>query len=387
MNAAAPSALPPRRDCRAAPNGRPFLFPRRHDSVCRPDCLSENKCRMATALQPPLQPGDRAIDFARRDSDGRPFHFYERLCGRPTVLVLGAAPDDALAASLDQLGEAAVALVQGTVDAAAAFASRTKAIVLADEDGAVTAAFLGPSPSPTAIVLSPTFHIAAILPIADHGRDMADAVAGLGTAPASRVVGGAPVLIVPDVLDRGLCAALMDAHETQGNVASGMPRLVDGKPALVEDPSAKVRRDHTITDPALGEAVTSRLTRRLLPEIAKAFCFQATRFEALKVVCYDAETGGYFRPHRDNTTPDAAHRRFAMTLNLNTGQYEGGELRFPEYGPELYAPPAGGAVVFSCAHLHEATDVTAGRRFVLLTFLYGEEEARRRAAYLARARS
>ncbi len=345
---------------------------------------------MATALQPPLQPGDRAIDFARRDAHGRAFHFYERLCGRATVLVIGGVPDDALVAILDRLTDATVAavnLVQGTLEDAAAFACRTKAIVLADEDGAVTAAFLGPSPPPTAIVLDPTFRIAVVLPVTGDGRELTTAVASLGHAPANRVVGGAPVLIVPDVLDRDLCTALMETYETQGNVASGMPRLVDGKPALVEDPDAKIRRDHTIRDPALGAAVTGRLTRRLLPEIAKAFCFQATRFEALKVVCYDAETGGYFRPHRDNTTPDAAHRRFAMTLNLNTGDYEGGELRFPEYGPELYAPPAGGAVVFSCAHLHEAMDVTAGRRFVLLTFLYGEEEARRRAAYLARARS
>ena len=342
---------------------------------------------MATAPPPPLQPGDRAIDFARRDSHGRPFHFYERLCGRPTVLVLGAMPDDALATSLNRLGDAAVALVQGPAEAAAAVADKTKAAVLADEDGAVTAAFLGPSRAPTAIVLAPTFRIAAIVPITCDDGDLADAMAALDRPPAGGFAGSAPVLIVPGVLDRDLCKALIDAHETQGNVASGMPRLVDGKTALVEDPDAKIRRDHTIKDPALGEAVTGRLTRRLLPEITKAFCFQATRFEALKVVCYDAETGGYFRPHRDNTTPDAAHRRFAVTLNLNTGDYEGGELRFPEYGPELYAPPAGGAVVFSCAHLHEAMDVTAGRRFVLLTFLYGEEEARRRAAYLARARS
>jgi predicted 2-oxoglutarate/Fe(II)-dependent dioxygenase YbiX len=58
-----------------------------------------------------------------------------------------------------------------------------------------------------------------------------------------------------------------------------------------------------------------------------------------------------------------------MTLNLNTGAYEGGELRFPEYGRELYRPEAGGAVIFSCSLLHEALPVTRGKRFAMFTFL------------------
>ena len=66
----------------------------------------------------------------------------------------------------------------------------------------------------------------------------------------------------------------------------------------------------------------------------------------------------------------SSHRVFALTLNLND-DYEGGQLRFPEYGNHLYRPDAGAALVFSCAHLHEVVDVTEGRRFVLLSFLSG----------------
>ena len=84
---------------------------------------------------------------------------------------------------------------------------------------------------------------------------------------------------------------------------------------------------------------------------------------------YDSEEGGFFRPHRDNVVPDMAHRRFAMTLNLNTEDYEGGDLRFPEYGPDLYRPGTGDAVIFSCSLLHEAMDVTKGERFTLLSFI------------------
>ena len=94
------------------------------------------------------------------------------------------------------------------------------------------------------------------------------------------------------------------------------------------------------------------------------------------VACYDANEEGRFRPHRDNTTKGTAHRRFAVSLFLNTGAYDGGFLRFPEFGSGLYSVPTGGAVVFSCSMLHEATTVTRGRRFMFLPFLY-DDAARR----------
>ena len=138
----------------------------------------------------------------------------------------------------------------------------------------------------------------------------------------------------------------------------------------VADANVKRRRDHTVDDRDLLRELTSVIGRRVFPEVGKAFAFRATRFEGFKIACYDAATGGFFRPHRDNMTPSTAHRVFALTLNLND-DYDGGQLRFPEYGNQLYRPDAGAALVFSCAHLHEVLDVTVGRRFVLLSFLYG----------------
>jgi predicted 2-oxoglutarate/Fe(II)-dependent dioxygenase YbiX len=66
---------------------------------------------------------------------------------------------------------------------------------------------------------------------------------------------------------------------------------------------------------------------------------------------------------------------FAVTLNLNTGDYEGGALRFPEFATAPFEAPAGGAVVFSCSLLHEAFPVTRGRRFGLFTFLFDDAGA------------
>lgn len=69
-----------------------------------------------------------------------------------------------------------------------------------------------------------------------------------------------------------------------------------------------------------------------------------------------------------------------MTINLNAEEFEGGELRFPEFGRRTYRAPTGGAVVFSCSMVHEALPVTRGRRYATLPFLYDDEAAKIREA-------
>jgi len=149
--------------------------------------------------------------------------------------------------------------------------------------------------------------------------------------------------------------------------------------ALLDD-RHKRRRDYEITDPAIHEAMRQRIRLRLIPEVAKAFQFQATRIERYIVACYDSADRGFFRPHRDNTTKGTAHRRFAITINLNAEEYDGGDLRFPEFGRRTYRAPTGGAVIFSCSLLHEALPVTRGRRFATVPFLYDEAAAALRQA-------
>ena len=79
---------------------------------------------------------------------------------------------------------------------------------------------------------------------------------------------------------------------------------------------------------------------------------------------------GYFRAHRDSVSHKAGEeRRFALSVNLND-DFEGGRLRFNEFGPQTYCPAAGDGVVFSCKLLHEAMPVTKGRRFGLFAFFY-----------------
>ncbi len=185
----------------------------------------------------------------------------------------------------------------------------------------------------------------------------------------------APVLLIPDVLAPEMCSHLLDVWENQGSVETGVEQSHGGRRQERISAQHKQRQDHVVMDKELMKRLTTTIGRRLMPEVRKAFVFRATRFEGFKIACYDADTGGFFHAHRDNLSPATAHRRFALTLNLND-DYEGGYLRFPEYGTHLYRPETGGALVFSCSHLHEVTKVTKGRRFALLSFLFGEGDVR-----------
>lgn len=192
----------------------------------------------------------------------------------------------------------------------------------------------------------------------------------------------APVLLVPRVLEPEFCKALIGVYRNGQPSASGFMRTENGKTVGKLDPNFKRRNDVTIGDPALRNALVQRLHARLVPEIKKSFQFSVNRIERYIVACYSAEDSGFFRAHRDNTTAGTAHRRFAVTINLNAEDHSGGELRFPEFGMRRYRAPTGGAIVFSCSLLHEALPVTKGLRYATLPFLYDDEAAAIRAQNL-----
>ena len=228
------------------------------------------------------------------------------------------------------------------------------------------------------VVLDPMLRVMAIAPLSET-VSLRDYLSKLPTVDqhAGAIV-PAPVLVLPRVFERAFCRQLIDQFEAGETEDSGFMRELDGKTIHVTDYGFKRRTDHHIADEALREAAKARILRRLVPEIRKVFQFQVTRMERYIVACYEAETSGHFRAHRDDTTKGTAHRRFAVTINLNAEEYEGGDLRFPEFGTRVYRAPTGGAVVFSCSLLHEATPVTRGRRFAFLPFLYDEAAAKMR---------
>ncbi len=311
--------------------------------------------------------GERAADFILGRRSGGPARFYAHAGGRPTAVVFDEDGNDPrlvdLAGRLAVRDDVALCRVTSREPV-----RDTDAQVWWDPDGTVARAYGVASGDLTAVVLDPNLRVVGVVVgdrLADQVIELLDGTVHRG--PATVVVAQAPVLLLPRALDAAYQDRLLGVWEHEGWIETGVER----SSGEILDADYKRRRDHTVRDPELLRELSSVLGRRVLPEVRKAFAFQANRFEGFKIACYDSSIGGFFRPHRDNLTPSTAHRVFALTLNLND-RYEGGELRFPEYGNQLYRPDAGAALVFSCAHLHEVLDVTAGRRFVLLSFLYGE---------------
>ena len=246
--------------------------------------------------------------------------------------------------------------------------------------------------TPQTFVLNENLQIINILPMGEphqHAQQVLDFIKTLPAIEEPRAATRhAPVLVIPNVLDKASCRSLIDMYKANGGGPSGFMRQVDGKTVGLHDENFKKRRDFFIEDPKLQQRLNAIILRRVRPEIEKAFQFTITRFERYLVGCYDAQSGGYFLPHRDNTSKATRHRRFAMTLNLNVGEYTGGFLRFPEYAPHGYKGDSGTAIIFSWSVLHDATPVISGQRFALLSFFYGNEDAVVRQAnfkYLADA--
>ncbi|MFC3124590.1 2OG-Fe(II) oxygenase [Pseudoroseomonas globiformis] len=231
------------------------------------------------------------------------------------------------------------------------------------------------------VVMDPTLRIRHVIPFRPDRGDIPEALAALDALPPPAAFAGfplqAPVLVLPGLFEPALCQELIALYESEGGEESGFMRDVGGRTVLMTDAGHKKRRDCTIADSALIKRLQERFHRRVVPEIARAFQFQVTRMERYIVSCYAAEEGGHFRAHRDNTTLGTAHRRFAVSVNLNDA-FEGGEVSFPEYGPRSFKAPAGGGVVFSCSLLHAVSPVTHGRRFAFLPFLYDEAAAKLR---------
>ncbi|HTQ14520.1 MAG TPA: 2OG-Fe(II) oxygenase [Rhizomicrobium sp.] len=229
------------------------------------------------------------------------------------------------------------------------------------------------------VVLDPTLHVVRVFPFKPEGAEIAEVFACLRALPRPELFAGtrlqAPVIYLPNVFEPEFCRMLVGLYEINGGTESGFMREVEGKTVHILDRNHKSRSDYLIVDEHIVKETQKRIQRRILPEVQKVHQFKVTRMERYIVSCYTAEAGGHFRQHRDNTTKGTAHRRFAVSINLND-DFEGGELSFPEYGPRSFKMPAGTAVVFSCSLLHAVSPVTRGRRFAFLPFLYDDEAAR-----------
>ncbi|HEX2941668.1 MAG TPA: 2OG-Fe(II) oxygenase [Rhodopila sp.] len=329
------------------------------------------------------------------DANGR-FYAGEQQYGRPAILLLagggavGRMPD----------------LLSAIAPLAADFADRNADMLLIMEDnpGAIPAPpppmraidcgdFLrrcGLGPEDIRVVVHDRNLRIALVVHPDHEADLAasclDALDRLPHEPPADISMPAPAIVLPNLLPPSLCRDLIRLFDTGPVVDGGVARVdAAGVIANVVDHAKKHRRDLVIPPGSeLYATLQAMLLERCRPEIAKAFRVQVAYTDRMLVACYD-DSGGWFRRHRDTDAANVAFREFALSLNLNTGEYDGGHLLFPEYNDHRYSPPAGAGVIFAASVLHEVAEVTAGRRYVLLTFLHGEAAEQRRLAWEARS--
>jgi predicted 2-oxoglutarate/Fe(II)-dependent dioxygenase YbiX len=336
----------------------------------------------------------------RKALNGVPRYAFDTAAGRWTVMLfVGSAADarsaaalDVLAAHRDLFDDLRASFFGITVDPSDAQQGRIKAELpgirwFLDYDRKVSTlygAMLGEGSDakylPFWLILDPMQRVWKQGKLAD-GQEMLAELRQLAELPP--VAPTAPVLVVPNILSAETCRHLINQYEQHGGRESGFMREENGITVEKLDPRHKRRADHHLENDQLVAHLKGRISLALKPMIKRAFQFDVTRVERFMVACYDASEGGHFRAHRDNTTKGTAHRRFAVTINLNAGEYEGGDLCFPEFGSRTYRAPTGGAVVFSCSLLHEARPVTKGKRYAFLPFLYDDKAARIREENLA----
>ena len=311
-----------------------------------------------------LNRGERAPDFVLPIMDGPQTRFYSRAGGRPTLLIF--AKEERVLEGLEVSEAVDVFVVRPLVLA------KANATVFIDSENAVGKAY-GLEGVFAAFALDANLRVLSGTEDPNAFDQIYRAFKSQSSPQARDIDVQAPVLLIPNVLTPDICRVLINVWATKGNTDTGVESYNSGVRRDVIDYENKKRRDHEVTDARLLRLLTSTVGRRVMPEVQRAFHYRATRFEGFKIACYDSDSGGFFRAHRDNLSPSTAHRRFALTLNLND-DYTGGHLIFPEFGPHRYRPLAGDAVVFSSSFLHEVQPVTEGRRFTLLSFLFHEEQ-------------
>ena len=148
----------------------------------------------------------------------------------------------------------------------------------------------------------------------------------LADAPATTATQFAPVLTLPRIFERELCEALVEFYRAGGSTASGFTKDIGGQTVQQIDPLIKRRHDVFLHDEGIIEGLATRLRARLFPMVKRALGWQAQHIERYLVCRYGAEEQGFFFAHRDDVTAGSAHRKFAVTLNLND-DFDGGEFK------------------------------------------------------------
>lgn len=344
-----------------------------------------------------LEPGDHPPPFQLRDHNERLTSPWEvGFSGGPVALVFTAGvATDGHATELDAYRDeltafarhrlAVFAIIDGTPEANRALAAghRLNFPILCDPKGAVRRAygFGDLANGAVSLLLDGNRRVAAIIDRpgnAPHAMRLRRLIEDKPAPPAAMLGPHPPVLVVPRALSRADCAMLIDYYARPAPVWEPDPVTQDCDAYRLEKGDFKLRENLygnvvqlVVRAAELQSYIDAKLMRRLIPEIETAFQTTITHREAYRIACYDAAEDGGLPQHRDNNSPATRFRRFTASVVLNAGEYEGGQLRFREYGEQIYEVETGSAIIWSASLLHEVLRVTKGWRFMLGTHMSG----------------
>lgn len=349
---------------------------------------------------PPLEIGDFIPPFAMHDDGGKKREI-NLFAGRPCILCFLPHLKEDYMAAFSKLYREKMAEIQSynpwvvlistlpeTQIADFKAKHQIEQGILLDKNSALARAFGvgdGIAKSPLSIILSANQQIVTYCndpKPENHIQDMIQKLKFISdtarqykfTLPAF-----APIMMVPDALSPQQIEHVID-YWKKGAQYGGT--IGDGKEAKV-NLSGKRRIDVDVIDRDFLAYMDAVYSKRLFPEIRKVFALDVKYRDRYKIGCYKSDDQGYYNQHRDTSVPSLSHRRVSVSLILNDA-YEGGYLEFPEYGPHarFKAPKAGTALCFPSTLLHKVTPVTAGERFIMVSFFHGEAEEKWRKQHI-----
>ena len=342
----------------------------------------------------PLWHGAPIPSFDVKDEIGRPLRFSDDyLCGKSMLLVLlNTASDTRIQQLLSAFGRMADALHDRDIAVVAFSANASAETNLAHKQAA---GFPWPIPSDATgqhfaalglhkgtgisdriVCVTPRRTVHSWYDEIEAPTELLENLMNLQpAAPAGDMPMHPPVLIIPDVLSGEECARLIESVESGVPLTVRPPRSGEfpGDYQIpVYDHNRQDRVDHIIKDAQTQQFLDERIFSRIVPVVRKAFAFDITRREDLHVARYAGARAGNTVGHRDNVTPPTAHRKFALSLNLND-DYEGGDVVFSEYSRTGYKGKAGSALIFSSSLLHEVRETTRGVRYTLISHFFNDQ--------------
>lgn len=119
-------------------------------------------------------------------------------------------------------------------------------------------------------------------------------------------------------------------------------------------------------DSSIRKEFDRRMDKIIKPLVKQVWRIALPEHSGTHVVCY--APGDHFIAHTD-TGISLNHRYFSIVCYLNE-DFEGGHTSFPGLNHKV-APQAGKAIIFPSTYVHCAEPVTAGEKFVLVSWLNG----------------